>query len=137
MANARVQGLLSSCDFGKWGSGDDVARCSTLAAPGLLRPETPTFLAERPRSRPTSALGKSSEGATGEAMATDGAVAATPVVVGNTLRRMTPEAFLAVLKVDRKFDPTVYSQQNFESQSDIVVLCSQQNSASPPDAVLT
>jgi len=104
---AKLQALFSSHDFNRWSSAQDVARAKScsLAKEPTVEPETPTAADERP----TSASGRGS-GSAEVAAPVDGS---TSVLVGNALRRLTPEAFLAVLKVHRKFDAAVYSQQNY------------------------
>jgi hypothetical protein len=115
----KFQGLLASFDISRWGSTEDLARCSTLGAKPILRPSSATSCGSR------EAVGLNSSAAASASVEADAAVldsSSSPVLASNALRRLTPEAFLAVLKVDRKFDAAVYSQQNFGVPCDDGVL---------------
>lgn len=134
----RLQGLLAPYELNAWGSPEDVARCSTLVA-ATISPDAPSDPAspiggaacsERPLSRgsntaqrekrpSTSSAGDDAAAvanAAASASPTNAAIAgAAEPQTGNSLHCLTPEAFLEVLKVDRKFDPCAYSQQNYSS----------------------
>jgi len=119
LENPKFQGLLASFDVSRWGSTEDLARCSTLGAKPILRPSSATSCGSR------EAVGLNSSAAASASVEADAAVldsSSSPVLASNALRRLTPEAFLAVLKVDRKFDAAVYSQQNFGVPCDDGVL---------------
>jgi len=138
LASGKVQGMLASYDIDRWSSYEDVNRGSSLSMVPTLRPDTPaggdyprmlrSVESLRPSSasakvsdtaaRPSSASAKCPDTAAPTDVLATGVLTSAPTAVcltGNALERLTPEAFLAVLKADRKFDAAVYSQQNYEA----------------------
>lgn len=119
LASAKVQGLLASYDICRWSTPDDVTRSSTLGVASSIRPE----------SASGKVLAQDLAAASGDSCPSgDGSPAtvlergATPTLNGNALCRLTPEAFLAVLKTNRKFDAAVFSHENYEAECDAAVL---------------